>query len=404
MKPKWRPLMHSALHQYDLAEPSVVVVRRYTNTPYIPWGTSHFLYLDMSTLSGGASSTQFPLDWLHLHSLLPFSDTEVVLPQGEGEVALKVFPHSWEVLWQTSEEEQCLSDPVLLLVPSSTPLSHQLEGTQTEEESGFHPALQWLQDVNHSRVQLECKLGQEAQELARRYDDHWIKLARRHERKQAKMAQEANATFQEVFTMVCLTDLIKPLPWCVSSAVLFHYMSEVLATTMQQDENVQTTAAAPEPEGITRSWSLKQSSSSNWNSTSFSISLTGYPLCRYSPSGVPISWAHCQPHTSKRVHVCSQEVKVRSEHSSVQGDEDMPELVPEAGPALHNKCRNLPAPLLIQLGPPLILMMDMWQDTWGVLEIRSHQTQTCQGRMWLTLIWTQPPETVSHAEPQTRWL
>ena len=26
----------SALHQCDLPEPSVVVVRRYTNTPYIP--------------------------------------------------------------------------------------------------------------------------------------------------------------------------------------------------------------------------------------------------------------------------------------------------------------------------------------------------------------------------------
>ena len=56
----------SALHQCDSLKPSVVVVRRYTNTPYILWGSTHFLYLDVSTLSGGASSTQFPLDWLHL--------------------------------------------------------------------------------------------------------------------------------------------------------------------------------------------------------------------------------------------------------------------------------------------------------------------------------------------------
>ena len=128
----------SALHQHDFPKPSMVVVRRYTNTPYIPQGTSHFLYSDVSTLSGGASYTQFPLDQLCIHRQLPFSETEVVLPQEEGEVGLKVFPHSWEVPWQNSEEEHHFSDPVLLLVPSSTLLPHQEKGTQAEKESGFH--------------------------------------------------------------------------------------------------------------------------------------------------------------------------------------------------------------------------------------------------------------------------
>ena len=41
----------SALHQCDSLEPSVVVVRRYTNTPYILQGNSWLLYLDVSTLS-----------------------------------------------------------------------------------------------------------------------------------------------------------------------------------------------------------------------------------------------------------------------------------------------------------------------------------------------------------------
>ena len=81
----------SVLCQHNLLEPSVVIVRRYTNTPYIPWGSSHLLYLDVSTLSGGASSAQFPLDWLCLPRLLPFSDTEVVLPWEEGEMGFKVF-------------------------------------------------------------------------------------------------------------------------------------------------------------------------------------------------------------------------------------------------------------------------------------------------------------------------
>ena len=43
----------STLHQHELPEPSVVIVRRYTNTPNMPWGTSCFLYLDISSLSLG---------------------------------------------------------------------------------------------------------------------------------------------------------------------------------------------------------------------------------------------------------------------------------------------------------------------------------------------------------------
>ena len=78
--------MHFALCQCDLPEPSVVAVRRYTSTPYIPQGSSCFLHLDVNTLSRGASCTQFPLDQLHLCRLLPYSDTEVVLSLEEGEV------------------------------------------------------------------------------------------------------------------------------------------------------------------------------------------------------------------------------------------------------------------------------------------------------------------------------
>ena len=45
----------SALHQCDSSEPSVVVVRRYSNTPYIPQGMIHSLYLDVGTFSGGVT-------------------------------------------------------------------------------------------------------------------------------------------------------------------------------------------------------------------------------------------------------------------------------------------------------------------------------------------------------------
>ena len=49
----------SILHQCDSSEPSVVAVRRYSNTPYSPWGTIHLLYLDIDTFPGGIISVQF---------------------------------------------------------------------------------------------------------------------------------------------------------------------------------------------------------------------------------------------------------------------------------------------------------------------------------------------------------
>ena len=132
----------SSLCQCNSLELSVVVARRYTNTLYIPWRTSHFLHIDVSILSRGASSAQFPLNQLCLCRLLPFSETEVVLPHEEGVAGLKVFSHSLKILWQSSEEEHHLPDLVWLSVPSFALLPCQEEGAKTEKESGYHPALQ----------------------------------------------------------------------------------------------------------------------------------------------------------------------------------------------------------------------------------------------------------------------
>ena len=96
---------------------------------------------------------------LCLYRLLPFSETEVILPLEEGEVRLKVYPHSQEVSWKSSEEEHCLSDPVSLLIPLSDLLPNEEQGTQMEEELGYHPAIQWLQDFNQAKIQLDCGLG-----------------------------------------------------------------------------------------------------------------------------------------------------------------------------------------------------------------------------------------------------
>ena len=82
----------------------------------------HFLlYLDMTTLSGGTSSAQFPLDQLCLCRLLHYSAIELVLPLKEGEEGLKVYPFFQDTLWESFKEEHHLTDMILLSVSLSPP-------------------------------------------------------------------------------------------------------------------------------------------------------------------------------------------------------------------------------------------------------------------------------------------
>ena len=64
--------------------------------------------------------------------------------------------------------------------PSSLPHSHQEGSSQMEEGSGFHLALQHMQGINQAGVQLEWELAHEVQRLARKYEDEWITLSRKH--------------------------------------------------------------------------------------------------------------------------------------------------------------------------------------------------------------------------------
>ena len=109
----------STLNLWDFPELSIVVVKIFANSPYLQWGSFSLPYLDVTTLSEGVSSGQFPLDQLCLCGLLPFSTTEVILPH-EKDDELKVYPFFKEVLWESSEKNHHMSDPVLLLVPPSS--------------------------------------------------------------------------------------------------------------------------------------------------------------------------------------------------------------------------------------------------------------------------------------------
>ena len=120
---------------------SVVVVRIFANSPYLPWRSFSLPYLDVTALPEGALAAQFPSEWLCLWCLLLYSQTHVILPCEEEGEKLKVYPILQEALWDSSEERHCLSDPILLMVLSfpifQLPFSslQQDDSSQTKEGS-----------------------------------------------------------------------------------------------------------------------------------------------------------------------------------------------------------------------------------------------------------------------------
>ena len=173
------------------------------------------------------------------------------------------------------------------------------------------------------------------------------------------MVKQADATIQEVFFQASSADSIKLLPWCISSTAALCYLSGVLATAMQQDEDIPATTTAFKPEG-----SLAPCPSYSPACPPGTLPLPILPLQDIPFVGTPFigcpfveslaiptqkKW-YCSPsnslgnHHDKRTHVDSQEVEARSEHSSAQGNEDMPELVLEAGPSFNQQRQEPTSP------------------------------------------------------------
>ena len=129
-------------------------------------------------------------------------------------------------------------------------------------------------------------------------------------------------------------------------------LRRALATAAQQDEDVPATTTASKPEG---SLAPDPSSSPAWPPRTLplpvppllDIPFVGTPLVGLPFAGVlgVTTWKKWDPSSSsslgnlhdKRTHDHSQEVKAKSEHSSAQGNEDMPKLLLEAGPYLKQQ-------------------------------------------------------------------
>ena len=127
-------------------------------------------------------------------------------------------------------------------------------------------------------------------------------------------------------------------------------MSKALATATKQGKNIQYTATPPELEGSLAS----DPSSSPAHPIGTPPPLipllpvipfvgtppVGHSFPGFTASSTPkkqdeSSSSSLSDHHDKRTCIGSPEIEVRSEHSSPWGDENMPKLVPEAGPSFE---------------------------------------------------------------------
>ena len=125
-------------------------------------------------------------------------------------------------------------------------------------------------------------------------------------------------------------------------------MSEALATTAQHMEDAPVTTTAP---GLEGSWALVSLHSPAHQSGTpplpmhpmLDIPFVGTPLVGHQLAGFMVGPTHTKQGSSpnstpdnqckKRTNVDSLEVEVRSEHSSMKGDQNSPGMAQKAGPS-----------------------------------------------------------------------
>ena len=161
------------------------------------------------------------------------------------------------------------------------------------------------------------------------------------------MINQSDATFQEVFSKAGSTEAVKLLPWCISAAVPFDYISRPATIAVQQDKGIPTvsepypTASEPEPQPQPQPHGSPAPDPSGALtpppgtpplpvSSLPDIPLVGTPLMGWSFSdllAIPSqkkqdhSPSNSPDHHHTRTHVCSPEVEVGVEPSSTWGNQ-----------------------------------------------------------------------------------
>ena len=178
------------------------------------------------------------------------------------------------------------------------------------------------------------------------------------------------------FSKASSIEAVKLLPWCISAAVPFCYISRAVTNDSHQHNGgptipePYTIASEPEPDDSLAPGPLDGLTPPPGTSPLPVSSLPGIPLACTLLLGHPFSdflatqSQSKQDHSpcssldhlhTKRTHVCSPEVEVRFESSSSWGDQDTLELVPETGPRPSSEQRgqepvNPPSPSSATIG------------------------------------------------------
>ena len=144
------------------------MVKVFTNSCHLPWGSFGSPYLEVPTISAGTLTAQFPLAQLHVHRLLLHSDHPSIRERGRWAKNLPS-PHGDTV--GKLRRGASFVPPLPLSVPIVSSNSSRDVSMQTEEPLSFSLALRQLQEVAQAKAQLDWRLVLKLERLAKNYED-----------------------------------------------------------------------------------------------------------------------------------------------------------------------------------------------------------------------------------------
>ena len=306
-------------------------------------------------------------------------------------MGLKVIPHSWEALWQRSEEQHCLFDPISLSIPLSAPIPIKKRVIRLRESQALtHPSSLYKMSIRpevnwnaswprkHRSLLNVMMINRSNWPGSMRDGKHrWLRRLMPPFKKSSQLSS---------------ANLIKLLPWCVSSTVPLHYMRDVLPTTTHYEEHIPSTITVPKPDS---SPALGPSDSPACPTGTLPLPVPPYQLSlllalplwdthllsslpvppRKSGTALPV--VHSAIIMTRGPMLTPKILRLGVNTALHMVMKTCPNWYQRPDLSLNNEGRNLPTPLLVQLGPTLILMTELQWEAQGVPEIRPHPTQTC---------------------------
>ena len=186
------------------------------------------------------------------------------------------------------------------------------------------------------------------------------------------MAKEAESTFKEVLPQTSLTNSVKLLPWCISSAVPLHYMNEALTTAVQWEEDVPMTTTVPKPEGTQFPDPTTSLAHHTGTPPPLVPLLLDIPFVGTSHVGCPFAGFIVSPMQKKQncsptdtlggTMLTPKRLSIGGNTAVYRAMRTYPHWHKRLGPAPNHKGRNPLVPLPVQPRPPLIPTILQWWE------------------------------------------